>query len=119
MSKNNDNVNSVSATGQASARLPKIVIPKFNGDPTKWTSFWDQFTALIDKSNRSPIEKFVYLNSFLEDEAAAVIDGMAMTDANYESAKSLLTNRFGRKEFFFSHIQALLNTSSLHLAKNV
>ena len=87
MTKNHDTVNPVSATGQASAndRLPKIVIPKFNGDPTKWPSFWDQFTALIVKSTRSAIEKFVYLSSFLEDEAAAVIDGMAMTDANYKN----------------------------------
>ena len=62
MAKNHDTVNPVSATGQASAsaRLPKTVIPKFNGDTTKWPSFWDQFSALIDKSTRSAIEKFVY-----------------------------------------------------------
>ena len=103
----------VSATGQTGARLPQIVLPKYSGDPTKWPSFWDQFTALIDKSSRSQVEKFVYLNSFLSGEAAAVIDGLALTDANYSSAKKLLEDRFGRKEkIIFSHIQALLNISS-------
>ena len=109
--------NKVSA--QTGARLPKIVIPKFSGDPTKWPSFWDQFTALIDRSSRSPIEKFVYLNSFVTGEAAAVIEGLAMTDINYASAKKLLQERFGRKEkIIFSHIQALLNTSSSTKTEN-
>ena len=46
-------------------------------------------------------------------EAAAVIEGMSMTEVNYASAKKLLEDRFGRREkIIFSHIQALLNTSS-------
>ena len=109
-SAHSDNVSPQCATG---ARLPKIVLPTFSGDPTKWPTFWDQFSALIDKSSRSTIEKFVYLNSFVTGEAAAVIEGMSMTEVNYASAKKLLEDRFGRREkIIFSHIQALLNTSS-------
>ena len=56
----------VSLVGLANAgsgtRLPKIEIHKFCRDLTKWVPFWNQFSALIDKSYRSPIEKFVYLN---------------------------------------------------------
>ena len=111
--KEEDNVSLVgSAIAGSGAHLPKIEIHKFCGDPTKWVPFWDQFSALIDKSHRSPIEKFVYLNSFLKDEAACVISGLAITEANYETAKTLLQERFGRTErVIFSHIQALLDLS--------
>ncbi|KAG1666871.1 Leucine-rich repeat-containing protein 14 [Nymphon striatum] len=34
-----------------SVRLPIIELTKFDGDVTKWQSFWDKFVALVDKSN--------------------------------------------------------------------
>ena len=40
------------------ARLPKIEMPKFGGKVTQWQSFWDQFTAIIDNSEQSNVNKF-------------------------------------------------------------
>lgn len=96
------------------ARLPIIDIPKFNGDPTKWQTFWDKFQAIVDSSDLSAVNKFSYLQSFLQDEALACIAGISLTDDNYESAKELLQKRFGRKEkIIFSHIQKLLSVSQM------
>ena len=31
-------------------RLPKLHLRHFNGDLTKWTSFWESFEAAIDSN---------------------------------------------------------------------
>lgn len=30
------------------AKLPKLVLPKFSGEVTEWTTFWDQFCVAVD-----------------------------------------------------------------------
>ena len=37
------------------AKLPKLVISKFNGDLQGWQRFWGQFTETIDKTTMPPI----------------------------------------------------------------
>ena len=97
---------------KVNARLPKIELPKFRGDPSNWQPFWDKFLAIVDESDMSPVNKFSYLQSLLQDEALACVAGLSLTDDNYESAKVLLQKRFGRKEkIIFSHIQKLLSIS--------
>ncbi|MCP4269324.1 MAG: DUF1759 domain-containing protein [Candidatus Brocadiaceae bacterium] len=92
------------------ARLPKVHIQPFDGNVLDWPTFWDKFTALIDTSSISNVEKFMYLSSYLKGEAANVVLGLSTTAANYDVAKSLLCNRFGRKEKIVAvHIQSLLN----------
>lgn len=55
----------VSQTGKS--RLPKLVLPKFRGNITDWTSFWDAFKAAIHENNDiSKVDKLNYLNSLLE-----------------------------------------------------
>ena len=47
----------------AQARLPKLVLPTFKGDVTKWTSFWDSFkSAIHDSTQLTQIDKFNYFN---------------------------------------------------------
>ena len=93
-------------------KLPKLEIPKFSGDLTKWTTFWESFEALVHNSSLPTINKFTYLQSLLEGEARSVIQGLALTAANYEVAIELLEERFGKKErIVFAHIQALLNVT--------
>ncbi|KAK3704303.1 hypothetical protein RRG08_035959 [Elysia crispata] len=75
-------------------------------------SLWDKFTANVHISEWPPINKFTYLQSFLKGEALSAISGLALTEANYETARGLLQQRFGRKlREVFSHIQELLNLS--------
>jgi len=56
--------------------LPKLSISKFDGNPLKWTSFWDIFKSTIhDSTNFAKIQKFCYLRSYLISEAAETIEG--------------------------------------------
>ncbi|KAG1682986.1 hypothetical protein GQR58_010380 [Nymphon striatum] len=101
------------SSNMTSVRLPRIELTKFDGDVTKWQSFWDKFVALVDKSDIPKISKFTYLESLLEGEAKFAIAGFAVTDNNYDSACELLLSRFGRKErVIFCHIQHLLKLSA-------
>ena len=102
----------VQPSGQVS-RLPKLQLPKFSGEYTEWQTFWDKFRAVIDSNNSIPtVNKFTYLQSLLQGEAAATISGLSLTETNYSTAKTLLQTRFGRPErIIFSHIQRLLQTN--------
>ena len=31
-------------------KLPKLVLPRFSGNPAKWTPFWDSFSSAIDEN---------------------------------------------------------------------
>jgi len=92
------------------AKLPKLSLPKFDGDFLNWSSFWDQFKAIVDKSSLPDVTKFTYLQSLLEGEPKEVILGLSLTESNYKIACELLEDRFGRKEVVIArHIQELLS----------
>ena len=43
----------------AKRRLPKITLPRFNGDVTKWNTFWDSFdSAIHSNTDIANIDKF-------------------------------------------------------------
>ena len=80
-------------------QLPKLVIEKFSGDISLWQTFWGQFeTAIHNNPDLSKAEKFNYLQTYLSGAATNVIAGLALTDANYDSAIKMLINRFGGKD---------------------
>ncbi|KAK3892841.1 hypothetical protein Pcinc_003312 [Petrolisthes cinctipes] len=91
-------------------KLPKLELPKFNGEVTQWQSFWDQFSSHIDATDLPVISKFTYLMSLLEGDAKNVVNGLAHTCANYSVACGLLKERYNKPErIIFAHVQALLN----------
>ena len=101
----------VASPGAAKTRLPKLSLTKFKGDVTGWVSFWDSFKSAVHENNEiSKIDKFNYLNSsLLEGNAALTIQGLALTDANYDSAIEVLKKRFGNtQQIIASHIEELL-----------
>ena len=55
---NTSDLDSVSSNPQKNnhidTKLPKIEIPKFNGKPIEWQSFWDQFSAAVDSKQIYP-----------------------------------------------------------------
>ena len=51
---------------QTNAKLPKLVITKFNGAPLDWLRFWNQFEAEIDKADVAAITKFSYLKELVD-----------------------------------------------------
>ena len=48
-------------TPEAKVKLPKISLPRFGGDPVKWTSFWDSYNSAIHVNpNLSEVDKFTF-----------------------------------------------------------
>ena len=83
----------------AKLKLPKLCLPKFKGNVKKWHAFWELFESLIHKnSEMSPIDKFNYLSTLLEDEASRAIQGLPLTNANYNVAIEILKDRFGKPQ---------------------
>ena len=95
-------------------KLPRIELPKFNGDVTKFCSFWESFESSVDRNpNLSTIDKFNYLKALLEGSAARSVQGLALTEANYAAATDILKERFGRKQQIISgHMDDLLKIPS-------
>ena len=53
-------------------RLPKLSLPRFNGEITKFRTFWDSFQSAVDNNpNLTPIDKFNYLYSLLKGPGAS------------------------------------------------
>ena len=92
-------------------KLPKLVLKKFGGDPTDWTTFWDSFESAVHMNpDLTGMDKFNYLHSLLERTAAEAISGLKVTAANYEEAISILKKRFGNKQQIINkHMDALLS----------
>ena len=102
------------AANSTSTRLPKLQLTHFKGDVTKWRSFWDCFKAAVHSNQAiSKIGKYNYLNSLLEGPAARAIQGLALTEANYNNAIELLQARFGKPQQVISaHMDELLRLPS-------
>lgn len=93
------------------ARLPKLTLRKFSGDSMSWQSFWDSFEAAVhNNEDVSKVDKFNYLKSLLDGPAAAAIAGFTLTAENYDTAVSLLKERFADNQVIVSrHMDALLS----------
>ena len=84
---------------RTSGRLSKIELKKFAGQIVKWQEFWDTFEGTIHKNpSLQPIEKFNYLRAQLENEALQSIEGLELTNTNYEVATILLKERYGNNQ---------------------
>ena len=93
---------STSGSAESHLKLPKLELPKFDGDVLKFQNFWDQFEAAVhDNDNVPAVQKFTYLRSVLEGVAYHTIEGFEVTSANYQHAVDALKHRFGRKRIIF------------------
>ncbi len=97
-------------THQVRPKLPKLTIAKFNGDVTKFQTFWDIFqNAVHHNTNMSSIDKFNYLQGLLEGSAYRAIQGLSLTEANYKAALDILQERFGNVQMIIAaHMEDLL-----------
>lgn len=98
----------------AKVKLPKIPLPRFNGDITKFFTFWDSFESMVDMNeDLSSIDKFNYLQRALDGTAARALEGLPLRDRTYVSAVNLLKERFGNKQKIISaHMEGLLDLKS-------
>ena len=96
----------------ARVKLPKLALKRFNGDLTKWVTFWDSFESSIH--NNPGIDRFNYLNTLLEGPAAEAISGLKLTAANYNEAVAILKRRFGNKQLIIIKcMDVLLNIDAI------
>lgn len=85
------------------AKLPKLSLKSFDGDITKWATFWDCYrSAIHDNESLSDVDRFTYLKSLVERSAKESIDGLTLTSANYHEATSILERRFGNRQQIIS-----------------
>ena len=57
----------------------------------------------------SKVDKFNYLHSLLEGTEASAIQGLTLSESNYNSAIQLLKGRFGKpQQIIFAHMDELL-----------
>ena len=104
-SPGNSSLFSTSSEKKSYSKLPKLDLQKYNGDLLKFAGFWDRFETAIDNNDEIPtVEKFNYLQYYLEGPAARVIEGLQITEANYVEAKERIRKRFGRKQLTISTI---------------
>ncbi|KAL9975369.1 hypothetical protein ACROYT_G012524 [Oculina patagonica] len=98
------------------AKLPKLELKKFSGNPIYWHPFWESFESAIDKNTSlNDVDKFQYLKSLLEGPAAQTISGLTLTSSNYSHAVELLNKRFGSKQVIISkHIELLMQLSRVN-----
>ena len=98
-----------SGESQITAKLPKLVISKYNGSYQDWPRFWGQFTETIDKTNIAPITKFTYLCELLDPKIKTVVDSLPFTSKGYNRAKAILEERFGKEsEIVKSYIKEIM-----------
>jgi hypothetical protein len=64
------------ASGIKIAKLPKLVISKFDGSYMDWPRFWGQFVEAIDKSSIAPISKLTYLLELLEPNVKCTVEAL-------------------------------------------
>ena len=104
-------------TSQAKAKLPKLTLPRFRGEFTKWKTFWDSFqSAAHDNPEISQVDKFnSYLNSVLVGPAARAISGLTLTASNYENTVRILQDRFGKtQQIITAHMDELIKITPCH-----
>ena len=83
----------------AKPKLPRIELPKFSGNVTKFQSFWEGFESSVHQNTGlSVIDKFSYLRALLEGAAARSIQGLALTEGNYCAAIDILKEQFGKPQ---------------------
>ncbi|XP_041785439.1 uncharacterized protein LOC121600669 [Anopheles merus] len=88
-------LNSSGRSGAVNLRLPKIELPTFDGDSTKWLTFRDRFVAMIDSASEIPnIMKLQYLLSSLKGEVGLLFEHTTLTADNYEVTWAALLKRY-------------------------
>ena len=81
---------------KSSMKLPKIEIPLFDGNIMNWLEFWNCFEVFIDsKETLSGAEKMYYLKNNLTGEARKAVEGLILSNNNYNKTVSILKERFG------------------------
>ena len=76
-------------------RLPEVKLTIFKGNFGEWETFWSSFRTNVDvRDDIEKTTKFIYLVQSLEREPKEMINGLAITDDNYNAALCILRDRY-------------------------
>ena len=120
MEKKRETKTGVREMAKSRVKLPKIFIKKFYGDPTTWQQFFEMFEATVHiNESLSNIEKFSYLKGYLGGAAENCIDGLTLSNDNYEIAVNLLKERYANPQLTIAaHMNKLLQVEKVSSSKN-
>ena len=93
-------------------KLPSLNIPTFDGEPTNWKSYWQQFEATIHKSKKldDQLRMQYLLKSLVTKRAKDAIEGIDAVGEAYPEAIAALKARFDQPQVIHrAHVRALLN----------
>nr|XP_034177276.1 uncharacterized protein LOC117602862 [Osmia lignaria] len=95
--------------------LPEMRLPTFDGAIEGWASFYNIFSSTIDRNeDLTPVQNLQYLRSTLTDKAAACIQALSTTDANYRDATDLLRQKFDcPRRIILGHCDAIRDIPKL------
>ena len=87
------NVNVV--TKKKPGRLPEVKLTVFKDNFEEWETFWSSFQTNVDvRDDLEKTTKFIYLVQSLEGEPKEMINGLAITDDNYNVALYILRDHY-------------------------
>lgn len=108
---------------QQESLLPRITIPKYNGDYELWRSFHDLFISIVHNNAKlSPVQKLYHLKSCLTGDAEKLLRHTPITDQDYEPAWNKLKTRYENKRILVNHQLKILVSQpkiTLEKAKNI
>ncbi|XP_050484356.1 uncharacterized protein LOC126870584 [Bombus huntii] len=92
-------------------KLPDLRLPTFDGSLEKWNTFYDTFSSTIDKNpSLTDVQKFHYLQSALQGEAADCLNALPLSNVNYSQAIAVLKESFECPRYTaFSHCMAIID----------
>ena len=101
-------------------KLPKLTLERFKGDVTTFQSFCDRFNSTVHaNSSILNTDKFKHLEALLEGPAARVIQGLTLTFLNYDHARKLSEERYGKPQVIISaHMENLLKIALVRLTSH-
>lgn len=97
---------------QKTVKLPELNIPTFDGEPTNWKSYWQQFEATIHKSTKltDQLRMQYLLKSLTTQKTKDAIEGIDATAEAYPESKA----RFDRPEIIHrAHVRSFLKAKYL------
>ena len=107
---------STASADNKGVKLPKLEVPKFDGNILNWITFWEQFNVSVYQcTTLSDTEKLVYLHHSLKDGSAKnVIEGLSHSGDCYLEAVECLKGRYNCPRLIHqAHVRVILEAPSL------
>lgn len=96
-------------------RLRRIELLPFSGGYDQWRPFYELYMSLIHKNDSlADIQKLHYLKASVQGEASRLLQHVSLEEKNYESAWTILTDRYENKRVLVNtQLRILLNQKTL------